>query len=218
MGEGGARVEPPEFLKALRRLCDENGLLVLLDEVQTGMGRTGDLFAYQRYGVVPDVMALAKALGGGFPLGACLATAEAAKGMTAGTHGTTFGGNPLAMAVGNAVLDVVLEPGFIERVAHLGLLLRQRLAELRDRHPEIIEEIRGEGLMVGVKLKVPNTEFAAAARAEKVLMIPAGDNIVRLLPPLIISDEELAEGVRRLDAACQRMEREIAALRKGVAE
>jgi acetylornithine/N-succinyldiaminopimelate aminotransferase len=163
-------------------------------------------------------MTIAKGIGGGFPMGACLATANAAKGMTAGTHGTTFGGNPLAMAVGNAVLDVVLDPGFIERVAHLGLLLRQRLAELKDRHPQIIEEIRGEGLMAGVKLKVPNTNFAVAARAERLLTIPAGDNIVRLLPPLIISEEELAEGVRRLDAACQRLEREIAAMRKGVAE
>jgi len=217
-GEGGVRVVPGPFLRGLRALCDKHDLVLVFDEIQTGVGRTGRLFAYEHAGIHPDIMTIAKGIGGGFPMGACLATADAAKGMTAGTHGTTFGGNPLAMAVGNAVLDVVLEPGFIERVAHLGLLLRQRLAELRDRHPEIIEEIRGEGLMVGVKLKVANTEFAAAARAEKVLTIPAGDNIVRLLPPLIISDEELAEGVHRLDAACQRMERAIAALRQGVAE
>ena len=217
-GEGGVRVVPTSFLRGLRALCDKHGLVLIFDEIQTGVGRTGRLFAYEHAGIHPDIMTIAKGIGGGFPMGACLATADAAKGMTAGTHGTTFGGNPLAMAVGNAVLDVVLEPGFIERVAHLGLLLRQRLAELKDRHPEIIEEIRGEGLMVGVKLKVSNTEFAAAARAEKVLTIPAGDNIVRLLPPLIISDEELAEGVRRLGAASARMEREIAALRKGVAE
>jgi acetylornithine/N-succinyldiaminopimelate aminotransferase len=217
-GEGGVRVVPAPFLRGLRALCDKHELVLIFDEIQTGVGRTGRLFAYEHAGIHPDIMTIAKGIGGGFPMGACLATADAAKGMTAGTHGTTFGGNPLAMAVGNAVLDVVLEPGFVERVAHLGLLLRQRLAELKDRHPEIIEEIRGEGLMVGVKLKVPNTEFAAAARAEKVLTIPAGDNIVRLLPPLIISDEELAEGVRRLGAASARMEREIAALRKGVAE
>jgi acetylornithine/N-succinyldiaminopimelate aminotransferase len=217
-GEGGVRVVPMSFLRGLRALCDKHGLVLIFDEIQTGVGRTGRLFAYEHAGIHPDIMTIAKGIGGGFPMGACLATADAAKGMTAGTHGTTFGGNPLAMAVGNAVLDIVLEPGFIERVAHLGLLLRQRLAELRDRHPEIVEEIRGEGLMVGVKLKVPNTEFAAAARAEKVLTIPAGDNIVRLLPPLIISDEELAEGVRRLGAACVRMERQIAALRRGVAE
>jgi acetylornithine/N-succinyldiaminopimelate aminotransferase len=163
-------------------------------------------------------MTIAKGIGGGFPMGACLATADAAKGMTAGTHGTTFGGNPLAMAIGNAVLDIVLEPGFVERVARLGLLLRQSLAELKDRHPQTIEEIRGEGLMVGVKLKVPNTEFAAAARAERLLTIPAGDNIVRLLPPLILSEEELAEGVRRLDAACRRVEGDIAAVHEGAAE
>jgi acetylornithine/N-succinyldiaminopimelate aminotransferase len=217
-GEGGVRVVSPPFLRGLRALCDKHELLLIFDEIQTGVGRTGRLFAYEHAGIHPDIMSIAKGIGGGFPMGACLATADAAKGLTAGTHGTTFGGNPLAMAVGNAVLDVVLEPGFIERVAQVGLLLRQRLAELRDRHPEIIEEIRGEGLMAGVKLKVPNTEFAAAARAQKVLTIPAGDNIVRLLPPLIISDEEIGEGVRRLDAACTHMERELAALRKGVAE
>jgi acetylornithine/N-succinyldiaminopimelate aminotransferase len=217
-GEGGVRVVAPAFLRGLRSLCDQHDLLLIFDEIQTGVGRTGRLFAYEHAGIHPDIMTIAKGIGGGFPMGACLATADAAKGMTTGTHGTTFGGNPLAMAVGNAVLDVVLEPGFVERVAHLGLLLRQRLAELKDRHPEIVEEIRGEGLMVGVKLRVPNTDFAAAARAEKLLTIPAGDNIVRLLPPLILSEEELAEGVRRLDAACQRLERELAGMRKGVAE
>jgi acetylornithine/N-succinyldiaminopimelate aminotransferase len=209
---------PTAFLRGLRRLCDEHELVLIFDEIQTGVGRTGRLFAYELAGIAPDIMTIAKGIGGGFPMGACLATADAAKGMTAGTHGTTFGGNPLAMAVGNAVLDVVLEPGFVERVARLGLLLRQSLAELKDRHPAIIEEIRGEGLMVGVKLRVPNTEFAAAARAERLLTIPAGDNIVRLLPPLILSEEELAEGVRRLDAACRRMEGAVAIVHEGVAE
>jgi acetylornithine/N-succinyldiaminopimelate aminotransferase len=217
-GEGGVRVVPTAFLRGLRRLCDEHELVLIFDEIQTGVGRTGRLFAYELAGVTPDIMTIAKGIGGGFPMGACLATADAAKGMTAGTHGTTFGGNPLAMAVGNAVLDVVLEPGFVERVARLGLLLRQSLAELKDRHPAIIEEIRGEGLMVGVKLRVPNTEFAAAARAERLLTIPAGDNIVRLLPPLILSEEELAEGVRRLDAACRCMEGAVAIVHEGVAE
>jgi acetylornithine/N-succinyldiaminopimelate aminotransferase len=217
-GEGGVRVVPPAFLRGLRALCDRHELLLMFDEIQTGVGRTGRLFAYEHAGVHPDIMTIAKGIGGGFPMGACLATADAAKGMTAGTHGTTFGGNPLAMAVGNAVLDVVLEPGFVERIAHLGILLRQRLAELKDRHSEIIEDIRGEGLMAGIKLKVPNTEFAAAARAARLLVIPAGDNVVRLLPPLILSEDELAEGVRRLDAACQSLESQIAALRKGVAE
>ncbi len=216
-GEGGVRVVPPAFLRGLRRLCDERELLLIFDEIQTGVGRTGRFFAYEHVGVSPDIMTVAKAIGGGFPMGACLATADAAKGLTTGTHGTTFGGNPLAMAVGNAVLDIVLAPGFIERVARLGLLLRQRLAELRDRHPQIIEEIRGEGFMVGVKLKVPNGEFAAAAREEKLLTIPAGDNVVRLLPPLVIGEDELAEGVRRLDAACGRLESAMAPLRMGVA-
>jgi acetylornithine/N-succinyldiaminopimelate aminotransferase len=216
MGEGGVRVVPPSFLRGLRALCDKHGLLLVLDEIQTGIGRTGKLFAYEHAGIRPDIMTIAKGIGGGFPMGACLATAEAAKGFTTGVHGTTFGGNPLAMAVGNAVLDVVLAPGFIERVAQLGLLLRQRLAELKDRHGAIIEEVRGEGLMIGLKVKTANADFAAAARQEKLLTIPAGDNTVRLLPPLIVSEEELAEGVRRLDAACARLEESAA--QKGAAE
>ncbi len=219
MGEGGVRVVPPAFLRGLRALCDAYGLLLVFDEIQTGVGRTGKLFAYQHSGIHPDIMTIAKGIGGGFPMGACLATADAAKGFTTGTHGTTFGGNPLAMAVGNAVLDVVLAPGFIERVARLGLMLRQRLAELKDRHDAIIEEVRGEGLLVGLKVKVANADFAAAARKEKLLTIPAGDNVVRLAPPLIVSDEELLEGVRRLDAACARLEAEAtAAAQKGAAE
>jgi acetylornithine/N-succinyldiaminopimelate aminotransferase len=175
------------------------------------------LFAYEHSGAAPDIMTIAKGIGGGFPMGACLATADAAKGMTAGTHGTTFGGNPLAMAVGNAVLDVVLEPGFIERVGRLGAFARQRLAELKDRRPDIVAEIRGEGLMLGVKLKVPPQEFAAAARARKLLTIPAGDNVVRLVPPLIITEEELSEGVRRLDAACADLEDALVTSKKGAA-
>ncbi|MGZ3323972.1 MAG: acetylornithine transaminase, partial [Xanthobacteraceae bacterium] len=149
MGEGGVRVVPPEFLRALRRLCDEHGLLLVFDEVQTGVGRTGQLFAYQQSGVSPDIMALAKALGGGFPLGACLATAEAAKGMTAGTHGSTFGGNPLAMAVGNAVIDIVAKPAFLEHVRRMGLYMKQRLASVIDGHPSLVAEVRGEGLLIG---------------------------------------------------------------------
>jgi acetylornithine/N-succinyldiaminopimelate aminotransferase len=219
MGEGGLRVVPPAFLRGLRALCDQHRLLLVFDEIQTGVGRTGKLFAYEHSGVQPDIMTIAKGIGGGFPMGACLATADAAKGFTTGVHGTTFGGNPLAMAIGNAVLDVVLAPGFVEGVARLGLHLRQRLAELKDRHGAIVEEVRGEGLMMGLKVKVPNTEFAAAARQEKLLTIPAGDNVVRLLPPLIISEEELAEGVRRLDAACAKLEREVApAHQRGAAE
>ncbi len=200
-GEGGIRVVPKSFLRALRELCDDHGLLLIFDEVQTGVGRTGHLFAYEGAGVVPDIMAVAKGIGGGFPMGACLATREAAAGMTAGVHGTTFGGNPLAMAVGNAVLDVVLAPGFLDHVRTTGLLLKQRLAEIADRHAGIVEEIRGEGLMLGLRCTLPPGDVVAAFRREKLLAIPAGDNVVRLLPPLIIGPDEVAEGVRRIDAA-----------------
>jgi acetylornithine/N-succinyldiaminopimelate aminotransferase len=211
MGEGGVRVVPHEFLKALRRLCDDHGLLLMFDEVQTGMGRTGDLFAYQHCGVVPDIMAVAKALGGGFPVGACLATAAAAKGMTAGTHGSTFGGNPLAMAAGNAVLDVLLADGFLEGVRRSGLLLKQKLAEIRDRYPTVIAEVRGEGLLIGLRAVVPSGELVDELRAEKMITAAAGDNVVRLLPPLIVNDEEIAEAVARIGRACGR----LAAAHKG---
>ena len=207
MGEGGVRVVEPSFLRTLRELCDQHGLLLIFDEVQTGMGRTGALFAYQRAGVAPDIMALAKALGGGFPVGACLATAEAAKGMTAGTHGSTFGGNPLAMSAANAVLDVMLEPGFLDRVKQIGLLFKQRLAEVKDRHPTVIGEVRGEGLLVGLRAVVPAGELVDALRAEKMIAVAAGDNVVRLLPPLIIEEPEIAEGIARLDRACARIVR-----------
>ena len=205
MGEGGVRVVPNEFLRALRRLCDEHGLLLVFDEVQTGIGRTGELFAYQRCGVTPDIMALAKALGGGFPLGACLATSEAAKGMTTGTHGSTFGGNPLAMAAASALLDVVLADGFLERVRRVSLVLKQKLAEIKDRYPTIIAELRGEGLLVGLRAAVPSAELVDELRAEKMITAAAGDNVVRFLPPLIVSEEEVAEAVRRLERACARI-------------
>ncbi len=200
-GEGGVRVIPPADLRRLRDLCDEHGLLLIMDEVQTGMGRTGKLFAYEWSGIAPDILSAAKGIGGGFPLGACLTTKEAARGMVAGSHGSTFGGNPLAMAVGNAVLDVILSDGFLDRVAHTGLVLKQKLAALRDKHPRVIQDVRGEGLMVGLKLGVPNTEFAAAAREANLLVIPAGDNVVRLIPPLIVTESDVEEAVRRLDAA-----------------
>jgi acetylornithine/N-succinyldiaminopimelate aminotransferase len=205
MGEGGVRVVPPEFLRALRRLCDEHGLLLVFDEVQTGIGRTGEFFAYQRCGVVPDIMALAKALGGGFPLGACLATADAAKGMTTGTHGSTFGGNPLAMAAAGALLDVVLADGFLDRVRRISLLLKQKLAEIKDRYPAIIAEVRGEGLLIGLRAVIPSGDLVNALREEKMITVAAGDNVVRLLPPLIVSEEEMAEAVRRIDRACARI-------------
>jgi acetylornithine/N-succinyldiaminopimelate aminotransferase len=209
-GEGGVRVASNQFLRELRDLADANGLLLIFDEVQTGMGRTGDLFAYQHTGVEPDIMALAKALGGGFPMGACLATAEAGKGMTAGTHGSTFGGNLLAMAAGNAVLDVMLAPGFFEQVRRTALLFKQRLAEMQDRHPGVIAEVRGEGLLIGLRTAVPNGELVDALRAEKLLAVAAGDNVVRLLPPLIVEEAEITEGIARLDRAASALERAAA--------
>ncbi len=209
-GEGGVRVPPPNFLRALRELCDRNGLLLIFDEVQTGIARTGELFCYQRAGVAPDIMALAKALGSGFPIGACLATAEAGKGMTAGTHGSTFGGNPLAMAVANAVLDEVLKPGFIDHVREMSLLLKQRLAEIKDRHASVVAEVRGEGLLIGLRMHPPASAMVDELRAEKTVAVAAGDNVVRLLPPLIINEAEIGEAVARIDRACARLAQEHA--------
>ncbi|GMB81056.1 aspartate aminotransferase family protein [Shinella zoogloeoides] len=204
-GEGGLRPVPKEFMQELRRLCDEYGLLLILDEVQTGVGRTGRLFAHENAGVTPDIMAIAKGIGGGFPLGACLATSEAASGMVAGTHGSTYGGNPLAMAVGNAVLDVVLEDGFLQHVRDVALVFRQGLAALKDRFPEVIEDIRGEGLMLGIKAKVPVADLLKAVRAENLLAVPAGDNVLRLLPPLVVTAEEAREGLARIERAAEKL-------------
>ena len=215
-GEGGVRSVPPQCLRGLRQLCDENGMLLIYDEVQTGVGRTGRLFAHQGSGAEPDIMAIAKGIGGGFPMGACLATHNAAKGMVVGTHGSTFGGNPLAMACGNAVLDVVLAAGFLEHVARMGLLLKQKLASLRDHHPAIIAEIRGEGLLMGIRTHVTNTDFVNAARTRHLLAIPAGDNVVRLLPPLVVTEADIAEAVARLDRTCRDME-QAAAPQQGAA-
>ena len=207
MGEGGVRVVPHTFLRALRKLCDDHGLLLMFDEIQTGIGRTGDLFAYEHTGVTPDIMALAKALGGGIPIGACLATAEASKGMTAGTHGSTFGGNPLAMAAGNAALDVITANGFLDRVRKNSLVLKQRLAELKDRHGSVIAEVRGEGLLIGLRMVPPASEMVDELRNEKMITVAAGDNVVRLLPPLIIGENEIAEAFARIDRACARLAR-----------
>jgi len=209
MGEGGVRVVPNQFLQRLRGLCDEHGLLLMFDEVQAGVGRTGRFFAYERTGAKPDILALAKGLGGGFPVGACLATADAGKGMTPGTHGSTFGGNPLAMAVGNAVVDVLLAPGFLEGVRKKALLMRQRLAEVHDRHGDVIAEVRGEGLLLGLRTNIPNGDLVDALRAEHVLAVAAGDNVVRLLPPLVISESEISEGMERLDRAASAIERSL---------
>ncbi|WP_454633246.1 acetylornithine transaminase [Bradyrhizobium cenepequi] len=201
-GEGGVRSAPPAFFKALRQLCDEHGLLLAFDEVQTGMGRTGDLFAYKRIGVTPDVMSLAKALGGGFPLGAFLATAEAASGMTPGSHGSTFGGNPLAVAAASAVLDVMLKPGFFDHVQKMSLLLKQKLASVVDRYPTILADVRGEGLLIGVKAVVPSGDLVNALREQKLLTVGAGDNVVRFLAPLIVSEAEIEQSVACLERAC----------------
>ena len=200
-GEGGIRTFSNEFLREVRTLCDDNNLLLILDEVQCGVGRTGKLFAHEWSGIKPDIMAVAKGIGGGFPMGACLATAEAASGMVAGTHGSTYGGNPLAMAVGNAVLDVVLADGFLEHVRDVALVFRQGLASLKDRFPTLIEEIRGEGLMLGIKAKIPSGDMLKAIRAERLLAVPAGDNVIRLLPPLVVTADEAREGMDRIEHA-----------------
>jgi len=202
MGEGGMREVPYRFLQDLRALCDDKGILLVLDEVQTGVGRTGRFYAHEWAGITPDIMATAKGLGGGFPVGACLATEAVGQAMTPGTHGSTFGGNPLAMAVGNAVLDVVLEPGFLERVAQMGLRLKQRLAGLTDEHSEIIAEVRGQGLMVGLKCNVENRKLIASLRERGMLSVQAGDNVVRLLPPLIVGEAEIDLACTTIDAAC----------------
>jgi acetylornithine/N-succinyldiaminopimelate aminotransferase len=204
-GEGGIRTVPGKCLKGLRELCDRHGLVLVYDEVQCGMGRTGKLFAYQHSGVAPDIMASAKGIGGGFPMGACLATSEAAKGMVAGSHGSTYGGNPLAMAIGNAVLDVILEDGFLDHVNQMSLLLTQKLAGLTDEFPDILGGVRGKGLMMGLECKVANTDMQAACVANDLLVVAAGDNVLRLLPPLIITADEVSQAVTRIEAACRQL-------------
>ena len=200
-GEGGIRDVPLQCLKGLRELCDEHGILLIFDEIQCGMGRTGKLFAHEWAGIEPDLMAVAKGIGGGFPVGACFATEEAASGMVAGTHGTTYGGNPLAMAVANAVLDVMLEDGFLEEVGRKALLLKQGLGSVVDEFPHVFEGVRGHGLMLGLKCRALNSTVNAALRAEHLLLAPAGDNVLRLLPPLTVTDADIREAVERLRAA-----------------
>ncbi|MEC7488939.1 MAG: aspartate aminotransferase family protein [Pseudomonadota bacterium] len=201
-GEGGIRPADPNFLKDLRNLCNENNLLLMFDEVQTGIGRTGRLWAYEWSGVTPDVMSSAKALGGGFPIGACLATKEAAVGITPGTHGSTFGGNPLAAACANAVLDVVLVPGFLEQVITTGQLIQRGVIEVVGRYPSVIEGIRGVGLMLGIKCVVPNMDLVSKAFDRGLLTVPAGENVLRFLPPLIAGEEHVYEALGIIDAIC----------------
>ncbi len=201
-GEGGIRVADAAFLRGLRKICDDRGLLLVLDEIQCGMGRTGKLFAHEWSGIEPDIMAVAKAIGGGFPLGACLATERAAAGMVAGTHGSTFGGNPLAMAVGNAVLDEMTADGFLDHVLEMAKLLRQRMARLVDENGDIFEELRGEGLMLGLKCRVPNTDVGAALMDQHLLTVGAGENVVRLLPPLTVTPDHIDDAMAKIEAAC----------------
>ncbi len=202
-GEGGVRVVPHQCLQGLRDICDSNGILLIVDEVQTGVGRTGTLFAYEQSGIEPDIMPIAKGIGGGFPLGAILATKSAASGMEPGTHGSTFGGNPLATAVGNAVLDIILEPGFLEDVAQKSGRLRQGLAELEDSFDDLVAEVRISGLLSGLKLRdnVNPADLVAATSNQHLLTVGAGDNVVRIIPPLNVTEEELSEGIARLRRA-----------------
>ncbi len=201
-GEGGIRPADLEYLRALRAVCDEYGMLLVLDEIQCGMGRSGKLFAYEWAGIEPDVVALAKGLGGGFPIGAILATEKACGGMVPGIHGTTFGGNPLAMAIGNAVLDVMLEPGFLPHVREMGELLRGKLEKVIARFPNVLAEVRGVGLMLGLRCVVPNTELVGKLREEGLLTVGAAENVIRLLPPLIIEKQQVEEAVQAIERVC----------------
>ncbi len=204
-GEGGIRPFEPAQLRELRKIADDHGLLLIFDEIQCGMGRTGKLFAYEWCGIEPDIMAVAKGLGGGFPVGACLATEKASSGMEIGVHGTTFGGNPLAMAVAEAVLDVVAEDAFLKNVQDVALYARQKLAALHDSHPHLIEAVRGQGLILGLKLKIPPAEMVEALRAEALLTVGAGDNVLRILPPLTINKADVDEAVDAIDRACSKL-------------
>ena len=202
-GEGGIRPMPEADLKTLRAACDRVGALLVLDEVQCGMGRTGRLFAHEWAGIAPDIMMVAKGIGGGFPLGAVLASEKAAAGMVAGTHGSTYGGNPLACAVGLKVMEIVADPAFLAEVGRKGALMRQKLEGLVAAHPESFEAVRGAGLMLGLKCARPNTDLVAAAREAGLLVVPAADNVIRLLPALNIPDEDLVEAVNRLETAAE---------------
>jgi acetylornithine/N-succinyldiaminopimelate aminotransferase len=210
-GEGGARAADDGFLRALRRLCDEHGALLIYDEIQCGLGRTGKLFAYEHAGAVPDIMCLAKALGGGFPVGACLATASAADGMTVGAHGSTYGGNPLAMAVALAAMGELAKDELLDHVVQVSGYFKQQLEGLRSRFPDVIQEIRGKGLLIGVKLYPNNRAFMQAAREAHLLVAGGGENCIRLLPPLIISQAEVREAVEKLEATCLAMRARMAA-------
>ncbi len=205
LGEGGLKVVPDFCLKGLRELCDKNDILLILDEVQCGMGRTGSFFAFEKSGITPDIVPIAKGIGGGFPLGACLVTKKVSVGMTAGTHGSTFGGNPLAMAVGNAVLDVIFKKDFLENVKEKGKYFDQGLNKIKNNYPKIIGEIRGIGLIKGLKMLVDNVEFIKKLMNHKMLTVKAEENVIRLFPPLIVENKELDEAINKIEKACKEM-------------
>ncbi len=207
-GEGGIREVAMHDLNRYRELCDEHGILLVFDEIQTGVARTGRLFAHQWSDIKPDIMAIAKGIGAGFPVGACLATEDAASGMVLGTHGSTFGGNPLAMAVGNAVLDVVLEDGFMDSVNEKARSFRQILAEMVDTFPDLLADVRGKGLLMGMQCKVPNTDVVNKMRDHKLLVVGGGSNVIRILPPLVISDDEIAMVKERMMSALGELQAE----------
>ena len=204
MGEGGIKVVPDFCIKGLRELCDEHKILLILDEVQSAY-RTGSFFAFEKSGIIPDIVPIAKGIGGGFPLGACLVTKKVSVGMTIGTHGSTFGGNPLAMAVGNAVLDILFEKNFLKNVKQKGEYFHKGLKKIKEKYPKIIKEIRGIGLMIGIKMIVDNSEFMKRLMGYKMLTIKAEENVIRLFPPLIVSNEELDEAINKIEAACEDM-------------
>ena len=205
MGEGGIKVVPNVCLKGLKDLCNEHDLLLILDEVQCGIGRTGDFFAFEKSGIIPDIVPIAKGIGGGFPLGACLVTKKVSVGMTPGTHGSTFGGNPLAMSIGNAVLDIIFGKDFLENVKQKGKYFDQGLNRVKVKHPKIIAEIRGRGLIKGLKMLVDNTEFITKLMNHKMLAIRAEENVVRFFPPLIVNNNELDEAIEKIDKVCAGM-------------
>ncbi|MCG7518787.1 aspartate aminotransferase family protein [Ruegeria sp. Ofav3-42] len=209
-GEGGIRPAPDGELKALRQICDDNGIHLILDEVQCGVGRTGKLFAHEWVGITPDIMMVAKGIGGGFPLGAVLATEDAASGMTAGTHGSTYGGNPLGCAVGCAVIDQVATPAFLEGVNRKAGMLRQKLEGLIASHPDVFEEVRGVGLMLGLKCKPANIDVVNAGYDNEVITVPAADNVIRLLPPLTLTEDDIAQALIRLEKTAEQVESKLA--------
>jgi acetylornithine/N-succinyldiaminopimelate aminotransferase len=205
LGEGGIKIIPDQCLQGLRKLCDEHDLLLILDEVQCGVGRSGKFFAFDWAGIEPDIVPIAKGIGGGFPVGACLVNKKAGSGMKPGNHGSTFGGNPLAMSVGNAVLDIILEKGFLENVVKIGEYFEAQLLKLKEKYPSVIEEVRGKGLLRGIKLKSDNAKFLNELFEHKMLAVKASENVVRLLPPLIVKEKEIDEAISIIEKVCEKL-------------